>query len=326
MPNPTPQSVHVDALLTNMSIMYMQEAEGFVANEICPTLPVKKQSNKYAKWSKADWFRLQARKTGDADPAPIAGFRVDTSNSYFCEEESLKKLLTAQQKANYDVPLNADRATVNFLTQQMLMARDKRVLDALFVGSTWSTNYQGVSGTPSGAQFKQWDDSASTPFIDMRTIRTAVKKACGRRPNTLCVTSDVDDILQEHPDTLDKIKYTQTGIASNELLAKAFGVKKYVVADAVYNSAAENATATMAFFQTKKAILLYVPDAPSVDEPSAAYNFSWSEFDGLKAGTGVTIRSWEEKDPLGEWFRSGIHFDPKITAVDAGAYLYDVIA
>lgn len=94
MPQPTAQDVHVDTLLTNMSIMFTQDVEGYVADEVAPGVDVKKQSDKYAVWSKADFFRMQMQKIGDGDPAPEGGFDVDTSNNYFCDDWGLKKLLT----------------------------------------------------------------------------------------------------------------------------------------------------------------------------------------------------------------------------------------
>ena len=42
MPQPTSTDVHVDAILTNMSIAYMQEAYAFVAARAFPTVNVNK--------------------------------------------------------------------------------------------------------------------------------------------------------------------------------------------------------------------------------------------------------------------------------------------
>lgn len=321
MPAPTPQDTHVDGLLTNMSIMSVQDSEGYVADEIAPRLDVKKQSDKYAVWSKSDFYRMAMEKVGDGDPAPIAGFDVDTSNNYFADFWKIKKLLTDQQRANYDVPLNADQATVNYLTQQGLMRRDYEVLNTLFISGVWTTEYDGAA-SPTGSEFYYWNDyTQSHPFQNVRAWSTVVKKLTGRRPNKLVVGPEVNDALMEHPDILDKIKHTQTGIATEELLAAAFGVKKYLVADAVYNSAAEKATesATMAHIAGKHALLSYVPDSPSIDEPSAAYNFTWTQFDQVKDG-GASIRRWREDDPEGDWMLASMAFDPKVTSADCGLF------
>ncbi len=48
MSGPNQSALHVDALLTNVSIATMQKSDGFVANKVFPDIPVDKQSNKYA--------------------------------------------------------------------------------------------------------------------------------------------------------------------------------------------------------------------------------------------------------------------------------------
>ena len=45
MPNPTSQDVHVDAILTSMSVAYMQDSNAFVSSRVFPTIPVQKQSD-----------------------------------------------------------------------------------------------------------------------------------------------------------------------------------------------------------------------------------------------------------------------------------------
>ena len=55
MPQPTQNQVHVDAILTNISVAYMQKQENFIANKVFPIVPVDKQSDKYFSYTKNDW-------------------------------------------------------------------------------------------------------------------------------------------------------------------------------------------------------------------------------------------------------------------------------
>ena len=324
MPLPTSSQLHVNSLLSNLSVQYTQDAEGFIADKACPTVSVDKKSDIYPVWSKADFFRMQAQKLSDRAPAPEGGFRIDTSNTYTCNKYGLKKLLLDTEKKNADV--NLDQATVRFLTEQVLIARDYEVVTTLLAEASWTAKFEGVNAGPTGDQFLQWDDAASTPFADIRKVNTALKKSCGRRATHLLVTSDVDDWLKEHPDALDAIKYTQTGIVTNDLLAAKFGVTHYLVADAVYNTAAEGVTASMAFMATKSGLLYYAPETASLDVPSACYNMSWSDFDQVPAGQGATISTWRNDDPEGEWSKAEMYFTPKVTAMDAGIFLKTMIA
>ena len=49
MTNPTLSQVHVDAILTNSSVAYIQAADNFIANKVFPIVPVDKQSDLYFK-------------------------------------------------------------------------------------------------------------------------------------------------------------------------------------------------------------------------------------------------------------------------------------
>lgn len=324
MPLPSINDVHVDSLRTEMSIAYVQQPNRFVADKIFPLLRVDKQSDKYAVWSKADFMRRQMRKIGDSDPAPEMSFGVDTSNTFYCHTYGGKKFLSDRGKANYDTPLNADRATVNFVTQQALIERDARVAAAV-----WTTGIWGTDSTPGTL----WSAGSSDPIGDMRTGIRTVATNTGYRPNTLTLGADTWDILQDHSDLLDRIKHTQTGVVTEDLLANILKLDKVVVAEATYNSASAGATATMTeLFGAKHALLTYSASAPSHDEPSAGYTFSWSEFDNVTGGDSVSmagaaaIKTWREDDPDGEYFRAMMSFDPKVTASDCGYFFNGAVA
>ena len=312
MPLPTVADVHVDTLRTEMSVMYIQSEDGYIAQAAAPLLTVDKQSDKYAVWSKADFMRRQMRKIADADPAPVMSFAVDTSNTYFANTYGGKKFLSDRQRANYDTPLKADQATVNFVTQQGLIERDFQ-----FATAAWGTGIWGTDLTPSN----EWDATNGDPIGDIRTGCRTIKKNTGRYPNVLVIGADVWDTIQDHADFTDRIKYTTEAIVTEDLVARVFGLKKVIVADSVYNSAGAGATATMSeIFDPDDALLMYVADAPSHDEPSALYTFSWSEFDGIKGTGAAAIKTWREDDPDGEWFRGMMSFDVKVVASDCGYF------
>ena len=62
MPQPNSSNVHVDAVLTNISIAYMQDQSNFIASQVFPEVPVDKQSDKFFVFDKNSWFRDEAQK------------------------------------------------------------------------------------------------------------------------------------------------------------------------------------------------------------------------------------------------------------------------
>jgi hypothetical protein len=59
MYTPTPRDVHVNTPLTQISITYLQQQDQFVAAQICPVIPVEKQSDRYYVYNRGDFFRDQ---------------------------------------------------------------------------------------------------------------------------------------------------------------------------------------------------------------------------------------------------------------------------
>ena len=57
MYTPTPGDVHVNTPLTQISIAYLQQQDQFVAAQVCPVIPVAKQSDRYYVYNRGDFFR-----------------------------------------------------------------------------------------------------------------------------------------------------------------------------------------------------------------------------------------------------------------------------
>jgi len=315
MPGPLGSSVHVDKLLTDISIGYVQDQERFIADKVSPIYGVDKSSDKYPTWAAADFLRMQTVKTNRYAPAPEATFTM-SNETYTCEEWPLKKLILAKDRTDGDVDI--DEATTKFLTQQILLRRDHEVVSKLFTAANWDTTYTGAA---SGSDFVWFSDSSSVPFQTVRTYsRTCQKQAGGFYPNTIVVGGQVDDYLKEHDDTLDKIKYTQEAIVQNALLARAFGVEQYLVADSVRNTAAAGDTAVMANMGGNFMWIGYVAPEASKYNPSAMYTFSWKEYDAASEG-GALIKRWTSNDPEGEWLKAEAAFEAKVTSSASGILL-----
>lgn len=314
MPGPLSSQVHVDTLLTDVSIGYVQSNENFIAQRGAPIRPVEKSSNKYPVWGAADFLRMQTVKTDRHNSAPEASFSM-SNDTYTTEGWPLKKRILDRDRKDSDVDL--EKSAVHFLTQQILMRRDYQYLSQLFNTSNWTY----ATGAASGGDFVDFSDSSSTPFKTVRSYKRTVQQAIGGfMPNTIVVGPEVDDILKEHDDSLAKIQYTQKGIVTNDLLAAAFGVKNYLVGNAVYNTAAAKQTASLSNMGGDYMWIGYVADQPSEFEPSAMYTFSLKEYDNLGDG-GALIKRWRSNDPEGEWLKAEAEFDIKITSSVAGVLL-----
>ena len=120
MPQPTQSQVHVDAILTNMSIAYMQEQDNFIASRVFPTVNVAKQSDKYFTYTQADFYRDQAKVRADGTESAGSGYGLST-DTYSSAVYALHKDIGDQVRANSDAPLDPDMDATRFLTHQMMI-------------------------------------------------------------------------------------------------------------------------------------------------------------------------------------------------------------
>src|SRR5579864_5173194 len=82
MPQPTAQSVHLDAILTNMSIAYLQDLNAFVATKVFPVVPVVKQSDRYYIFDKQSFLRDDVQMRAPGEESAGSGYTVSRDGYY----------------------------------------------------------------------------------------------------------------------------------------------------------------------------------------------------------------------------------------------------
>ena len=120
---PSASDVHVDAIMTNHSVAYIQQATDFIASTFAPRVPVQKQSDKYYIFTKGDWFRDEAKQRAGSSESVGAGYSLST-DSYFSEQFSIHKDVSRDVKANTDNPLDWRRNATQLVTQRLLLKRE----------------------------------------------------------------------------------------------------------------------------------------------------------------------------------------------------------
>lgn len=317
---PTPNQVHVNRILTNASVAYIQNHNNFIATKVFPVLPVDKQTDSYFVYTKNDWFRDEAQQRAPGTESAGSGYGLSTA-SYSCDVFAFHKDVDNQTLNNADAPLNMERDATEFVTQKLLLRQEKQWAADYFVTGVW-----GTSTTPSNL----WSDyTSSDPITDIETGKRTVLANTGFLPNTLTLGYDVWIKLKNHPDLMQRIQYGggpgNPAIVTQQTLAAVFGVERVLVAMATNATNVEGETAAYAFIQGKHALLTYSPPSPSLLTPSAGYTFQWK---GVSEGLGETVGIKQIPMP---WLDSQRHegqvaFDNKLVATDLGYALISVVS
>jgi len=313
MAQPSSPDVHVDAPLTNISVAYVQAADQFIAGQVFPEIPVEKLSDKYFSFPKGDWFRDEAAVRGEAAESAGSGYGVNSSDTYNCQVWAMHKDVPARVVNNADNPLNPLGEAAEFVTQRLLVRMER-----LWVTSFFSTGLWDGEDTPSNL----WSSyTSSDPISDLEEGIETILQATSFAPNTLVMGYQVWRQLKHHPDIVDRYKYTSAESVTTDMLAALLDLDRVLVMKSVYNTAAEGATASMAFNAGKNALLAHVAPTPGIMTPSAGYTFSWT---GVSGGLGETVGvdRFEMRKLKAERVEAEKAVDMKLVASDLG-YFFD---
>jgi hypothetical protein len=319
------QNAHVDRALTNISVSYLQDAAAFIADKVFPIVPVKRQSDIFYTYNKGDFMRDEAQVRGAATESAGGDYGVEASDPYYCRKHAFHKDVTPEERVNYDEPLDADKDATDFVTQKMLIRREMQWASRFFKAGVWGYEITGAENAGEG-QTIQWSLATSNPIKDITEAAVKMASETGYKPNTLVLSPYAFNALKNHEDILDRIKYTQKGIVTTDLLATLFEVDKVLVAWSVVNSAVKGAADNVGFIMGKHALLCYSNPAPALRKPSAGYIFAWTGLEGSGAYGNRIVRLPMDMLGLGtERIEGEIAFDTKQICKDLGVFFEDIV-
>jgi hypothetical protein len=311
---PEVQQVHVDAALTNVSVAFRNPE--FIAEFVAPAVPVRKQSDRYYIYdTEREAMRPSADQRAPGAEAQEVNFALST-DSYFCADHALSSAIPDEERENADPVIQPDIDRTEFLTDRILLNREIALEKTLstFPGINEST----VSPTD------QWQNETSDPIAAIGAARLNIFNGCQRRANTVILPFSVFEAIRNHPTVLDRIKYTTTGVITEELLAQLLDVDRVLVPRAVKNTATKGQTPSITPIWGKNAYVMYVPQRPGLKQVSLAYTFQWTGAAGGVAGT--VVERWRENGRKADMIRVQKYYDHKIVAAGAGYRLMGVIA
>lgn len=314
---PTPQDLHVNALLTSLSIGYRNAA--YIADRVFPIVRVNKQSDIVPAYNQSHWFRDNALVRAPGTVSEGGGYTVDTSASYFCNRFSRRFEIPDELRRNADAPWNLDNDATRFVTDKTMMRREVAFATDFFAASVWGTDKTG------GTDFTKWSDyGASTPVVDVDEYKDTVEALTGAEPNRLAVGKQVHLQLKNHPSLIDRIKYTQRAQLTAELIGSLLETE-YLVGRSIYTTTVEGTaegSVTYTRIWGKGALMVHVPSAPSLLTPAAGYTFVWQ----LVPNAIQYIKRMRNEEKEIDIVEANTYFDQKATLTNAGLFMATAVA
>lgn len=298
MPTLNRSDVHVNRPLTNFSVAEIQESTEFSYRRLFPTVPVQKQADRIVRYNRAYWNRSGATVRAPATESAGVGFHIDNTETYFCDEYAVHQDVDDNTRDNADSPISVDEDATAFVTRNLEIRAEKNFTATYLASGVWTgnmvTNSNGVlvpaDYYPAGPA-EQWDDPRSNPMKIIAQMRTQIKRVTGRAPNKLGLTYDVFEALCENIAVLDRIKFTQEGVITEQILARLFKVDEVVIIGAIENTADEGQVENNQFITSNKFLLTYAPANCGIKTATAGVNFAWKGLPGADNNVGMRIET-----------------------------------
>lgn len=237
MPQPNIKEQIVAGPLANVSVAYKNL--DYIADNVFPILDGADPKAKITKYQKGAWFRDEAGIRAAGTRAKRGGYPI-TSVSLSTKEYAFAKEVTDEDrrfsKAQGAPALNPDTDAIEFTADKIDLKKERRVA-SLITGGTW------LDGNSGGVDAEGlWAPAGSTNTF-IADIATGIKalKAIGIIATDLVVDFATYLALKECEAVLEKIKYTQRGVLTKDLLAAILELNTVHIGSAIYSDAEETA-------------------------------------------------------------------------------------
>lgn len=312
--------IHVDGYLTNFSLSYRQGLNSYISGFASTSIPVLKESDKFVTYPRGYMLRdeSQVRPLGGR-PAQV-GQKVGSDN-YNAEEWALETTLDDRQRANTDQPINLEEGAIMTLEQKQLIREDRIWCQNFFQPGIWTFEEIGVT------DFTPFNDASATPIDVIERQKLQMAQSTGMMPNTLVMGANVRSALKSNPDILDRIKYTQRGVVTDDILAALFEIENVRTPMAIYNAANEGAADDFEFICDPNAMWMgYIAPTGALNVATAISRFGWTGLiPGATNNQGGVITRGRDDRAYSDWFHSRNAFDLKLVASDLGIFIQDAV-
>jgi len=306
---------HINTAMSSFAAGTAKNLKANMIGEIvAPPISVSQLSDAYLIYDAAD-LRLDAQNyTGGAQVNRVEW--TESESSYRCLEYALEGKIPNIKLKNSDAAMRLQQRVTAGLVNKLLLGYEKRVADILFSGSTF-TNTAALSGTD------RWDTDTSNPVAKVADAKEAIRALIGIEPNTVVMGAAVWADLRLHADITSRVAGLVSGTPATEAqAATALGVDRVIVGRAIYNTAAEGATASYSDVWGKSVSVCYIdPASPTSAEGVITPMQTFvCEIDGSR----YSVTEYDEKQTRSRILQCYDCTDEVAVAVNS-AYLYTTV-
>ena len=303
-----------DPILSNVALAYTNDA--YIAELLLPEIPVNFQTGKHWIYNQDRFSNTPSKRATGAESGEVE-LSLTTGNPYFCEDHALKQFVADEDVENATTPTDPFTDATENVSERLLIAREVEAASLLTSTATITQNTT-LSGT------SRFDDySNSDPFATIETGKQTIHSATHLAPNTMVIGKQAWDKLKYHPALLERVKYSQRGQMTPDLVASLLEIDRIVIGAAGYQTAKEGQTNSMSYIWGKDVLLAYVAPRVSPKMLSLGLTYRWNK----KSKNVKRLRGTKEEDRNGTYVRVGDdYYDQNIVAASCGYLIKTVVS
>lgn len=329
MPYMMPGDLHVNRNLSQVMVAYKQSAGEFIADKVFPNIPVDKPTDFYNKMGRRSFLQTNMQKRAPRTETPGVDWNF-TRDTFATEVWGLHHDVEDQMRSSADDNWNLDRTGTELITQQALLRREKEWFGTFFKTGVWGADREGVAAGPAAGQFLQFDQTGSSPIKEFRKARRRFHKKTGVQANFVVFGPDVWDTFIDHPEFIERVKYTQNTIKlSQSLVQSAIEIENVYVAEAVEaidggDELDADVVPETQYVAGNDFLLGYRAPRPNREAPSAGYTFSWKGYLGASA-FGGRVKKFRMEPIASDRIEIEMAYDYKIVAPELGEFYNNAV-
>ena len=309
---PKKGDIHVDQAMTNLAISYRNP--GFIADQVMPIVPVKKESDKYFKFSKEELRNIESLRAIGAKSHEV-NWDV-TSETYSAEEYALSMLVADRIVNNSDMPVRPRITTTKKLVDWLRLGYEKRVQKI-------AQDTANVTG--SAAASPKWDGTSPTIETDVDTAKKSVRQNAGVMANRILLSADVKDVVKKDSTVRNLIRYTMpaaAGLLTSGELPPVLWNLKTVIGNSIENTATEGQTNVIADVWNDNVLVYYVEANLAIDVLTYGYTLRVKQ----KGKLDILVVTWREDARKGDMLEASMIQDEKVVAEECAYLITDVLS
>jgi hypothetical protein len=316
MPGPIVKELLTSVPLQNVSVQYRNKS--YIGDRVFPIIDTANPKAKITKYLKGAWFRNEAALRAAGARAKRGSFPT-TEVSLSTKEYAFAKEITDEDRKNAALPnapaLKPEQDAIEFCSDKIDLYKEIMIAQ-LIKDTTW------IDGNAAGEDANGlWAASGSNTFlVDIMTGQKAIQGATGMKANVLLLDYGTFMSLKQESTILEKIKYTQRGVLTIDLLAALLELDEVLVGEALVNVSKETKAGTEWSAQkiwevtaTKgMGLLFHRASAPGLKTPSSGYQVRL-----LQEGGGVRrLSTWREAAEHQDVYEAAEESDIVVTGID----------